>query len=340
MWIFDFLKWQFIDVIRWENPENYLIVKKFQRNLDEIKDTTNLIVDPWYGAIFVHNGKIEAIQTESWKWELQTDNIPFITALKSWKRLWESNDKSSIYFIKTTEILNLKWWTKNPVKYMDAKYNFPVKLRAFWNFSLKISDIEKFWVNYVWTRSEVTIDEINDIVVDRLLQQITNFMASSSYSYIDIDAKRVDIAKNLEWQVNSEIEILWLNITDFRIEDTNFDEETEELIKKVSIQSANAKAINELWNINQKAMDNYSKTKTLDALQDASNNEWAIWGMVWTMVGINMGNMMNTNQTTSSISNSSDDIEVKLSKIKSMLDKNLITQEEFDIKKKEILSNI
>jgi membrane protease subunit (stomatin/prohibitin family) len=55
MGIFDFIKGQFIDVIRWENPENYLIVKKFERSLDEIKDTTNLIVEPGYAAIFIHN---------------------------------------------------------------------------------------------------------------------------------------------------------------------------------------------------------------------------------------------------------------------------------------------
>lgn len=292
MWMFDFLKWQFVDVIRWENPENYLLVKKFERNLDEIKDNTNLIVDPGYGAIFVHNGKIEAIQTEWWKWELTTENIPFITALKSWKRLWESNDKASVYFVKTTEILNQKWGTKNPVKYIDAKYGFPVKLRAFWNLTLKISDIENFWINYIWTRSEVTVDEINWVVVDRLLQQITSVLASDAYSYVDIDAKRVEIAKKLETQVNAEIEILGLNITDFRIEDTNFDEETEKLIMKVSEQTANKRAMNELSDVNDKAMENYTKTKQLDIMQDAANNEWAVWGMVWTVVWMNIWNQI------------------------------------------------
>jgi membrane protease subunit (stomatin/prohibitin family) len=54
-----------------------------------------------------------------------------------------------VFFVKTTEILNQKWGTKNPVKYVDPVYNFPVKLRAFGNFSFKISDVEKFWNNYV-----------------------------------------------------------------------------------------------------------------------------------------------------------------------------------------------
>lgn len=337
MWMLDFLKGQFVDIIRLENPENYLLVKKFSRNLDEIKNTTNLIVDPWYGAIFVHNWKIEAIQTEGWKWELSTENIPFLTAIKSWKSLGESNDKASIYFVKTTEILNQKWWTKNPIKYIDPKYSFPVKLRAFWNLTFKISDIEKFWVNYIGTKSEVTIDEINNTIVDRLLQQITSVFANDWYSYVDIDGKRVEIAKKLEWLVNSEIEILWLTITDFRIEDTNFDEETEQLIMKVSSQTANVKAINETSDIDGKAMENYQKTKQLDIMQEAAWNNWAMWGMVWTMVWMNMWNMMNTN-TAQQIS--TDNPESKLEKLKSMLDKSLITQDEFNMKKKEILENM
>jgi hypothetical protein len=131
--------------------------------------------------------------------------------------------------------------------------------------------------------------------------------------------------------------VLWLTITDFRIEDTNFDEETEKLIMKVSTQTANAKAIDELSDINWKAMDNYAKTKNLDIMQDAANNEWALWGMVWTMVWMNMWNMMsswvNTNWNSSNH-------EEKLEKLKSMLDKNLITQEEYDTKKKEILETL
>ncbi len=338
MWMFDFLAGQFVDVIRWENPENYLLVKKFARNLDEIKDNTNLIVDPGYGAIFVHNGKIEAIQTEGGKWELTTTNVPFLTALKSWKSLWESNDKASVYFVKTTEILNQKWGTKNPVKYIDPKYSFPVKLRAFGNLTLKISDIEKFWVNYIGTRSEVTIDEIKEVVVDRLLQQITSVLASDSYSYVDIDAKRVEIAKKLESAVNAEIEILGLSITDFRIEDTNFDTETEKLIMKVSEQTANVRAMNELSDVNVKAMENYTKTKNLDIMQEAAGNDGALWGMVGTMVGMNMWNQMNAMNTNTS--NNWDDMESKLMKLKSMLDKDLITKEEYDVKKKEILGSL
>ena len=336
MWIFDFFKWQFVDVIRWENPENFLLVKKFQRNLDEIKDDTTLIIDPGYASIFIHNWIVEAIQTQNWSFKLSTANIPFITSLKSLKRLWESNDKAWVYFIKTTEILNQKWWTKNPVKYIDSNYNFPVKLRAFWNFSFQIFDLEKFWLNYIWTRNEVSIDEITEIIVDRLLQSITSVLATNWYSYTEIDAKRVEIAQKLNENINSEIESLWLKITDFRIEDTNFDEETESLISKISSQTANKKSINELHDINTSSINNYQKTRQLDVMQDAANNSWNSWDMIWTVMWMNLWNQILawTNK------NLDDDFDIKVQKLKTMLDNNLITSEEFEQKKNELLKNI
>jgi len=330
----DFFSWQFIDVITWKNPEEFLIVKKFDRPLDEIKDKSTLIVDPWYAAIFVHNGKIEAIQTTPWKWTLDTENVPFITSLKNILRWFKSTDKAAIYFIKTIEITNQKWGTKNPVKYIDPMYNFPIKLRAFWNFSFKISDVEHFWNNYVWTKSEVTVDEIKSLLVDRMLQFITDSFAELKLSYNDIDANRMEIAEKVLSKVNENIWNLWLQITDFRIEDTNFTEDTEELISKIAEQTANVHNINQLQNVDQKALQNYKTTKQLDIMEKAAENEWSTWSMMWTVVGMNLWNQVNQ---SSNNENNSSDIEIKLEKLKNLLDKWLITKEEYEEKKKELL---
>ena len=340
MWIMNFFSWQAIDVIRWENPESYLLVKKWDRPFDEIKNDATLIVDPGQTAIFVHNGKIEAIQTEWWKWNLETENVPFITAFKNILRAWESQDKSAVYFIKTTEILNQKWGTKNPVKYMDPTYNFPVKLRAFWNFSFKISDIEKFWISYIWTKAEVTIDEIKDIIVDRLLQYITDTFAESELSYNKIDANRVELATKISSKVNEALGNLWLEITDFRIEDTNFTDETEELIQKISSKTADVNAINQMWNVSASAMQNYTTTRQLDAMEKAAENEWAAGSMMWTMVGMNVWQTMWAGMTQVNNSNNAETPESKLEKIKNLLDKWLISQDDYESKKKEILDNL
>lgn len=341
MWIMNFFSWQAIDVIRWENPESYLLVKKWDRPFDEIKDGATLIVEPGQAAIFVHNGKIEAIQTEPGKWDLETANIPFITAFKNILKWGESPDKSSVFFIKTTEILNQKWGTKNPVKYMDPNYKFPVKLRSFGNFSFKISDIEKFWLGYVATRSEVTVDEISDIIVDRLLQYITDVFAESKLSYTEIDANRVELADKIKEKLNKQLGDLGLEITDFRIEDINFTEDTEELIQKISSKTADSQAINQMWNVSKEAMWNYATTRQLDAMEKAAENEWAAWSMMGTMVGMNVGQVMWTNMAWwNSTNNQEESVEIKLQKLKNLLDKWLISEDDYNKKKDDILGSL
>ncbi len=339
MGLLDFIKWQKIDVIRWENPEPFLLVKKFNRPLDEIKDDATLIVEPWYAAIFVHNGVVEAIEQEPGKWSLKTENKPFITSLKNILRGFESPDKAAVFFVKTTEILNQKWWTKNPVKYVDPQYSFPVKLRAFGNFSFKVVDIPKFWQNYVWTRSEVTVDEIRQIIVDRLLQYITDVFAEAKLSYNEIDANRVELANKIKEKLNEVLWDLGLQITDFRIEDINFTEDTEELIRKVAEQAANVKAMNQLKDIDSRAMQNYVTTKQLDVMEKAAQNEWTIWWAMWMVIGTNLGVNMAW-QMMSNANFKTDDVETKLAKLKELLDKGLISKEDYEKKKQEILNQI
>ena len=341
MWLMNFFSWQAIDVIRWENTESYLLVKKWDRPFDEIKNDATLIVEPWQAAIFVHNGKIEAIQTEPWRWNLETDNVPFITAFKNILRWWESQDKSSVFFIKITEILNQKWGTKNPIKYMDPVYNFPVKLRAFGNFSFKISDLENFWINYMWTKAEVTVDEIREVIVDRLLQYITDTFAEAKLSYNEIDANRVELAEKIKSKLNENLWNLGLELTDFRIEDTNFTEETEELIQKIASKTADVHAINQMWNVSASAMQNYTTTRQLDAMEKAAENEWAAGSMMWTMVGMNVWQTMWAGMTQVNTQTSWwDSLEVKLEKLKNLLDKWLISQEDYEAKKKDILNSL
>jgi len=334
----NFFSWQFIDVITWKNPEEFLLIKKFDRPLDEIKDKSTVIVNPWYAAIFIHNGKIEAIQTTPWKRTLDTENIPFITSLKNVLRWFESPDKAAIYFLKTIEIVNQKWWTKNPVKYIDPVYKFPIKLRSFWNISFKILNIEHFWNNYVWTKSEVTVDEVRNIIVDRMLQFVTDSFAELWLSYNDIDANRMEIADKVFKKINDNIWDLWLQITDFRIEDTNFTEDTEKLIAKIAEQTANVNSINQLQNVNKQAMQNYKTTKQLDAMEKAAENEWTAWAMIWSFVGMNMWNQVNTMWNTNEQQNNQEEnIEDKLTTLKNLLDKGFITKKEYEDKKKEIL---
>lgn len=330
---------QFIDIIRWDNPSQELLVKKWDQNLDEIKNKSSLVVDPGLAAIFIQNGKIEAIQSESGKWTLETANIPFLSSLKNFMSGFETHEKGQIYFLKTNEITNLKWGTPNAITYVDPVYDFPVELRTFGNFTFRITDIENFWVNYVANRDSVAINDIRAVVVDRIIGTISSILAKKSISYNEIDKHAVEISKELLEATKEDFSKLGLTLSDFRIEDTNFTEKTQGFIDKITSKGADVAAINKTKNIDAEAMTNYMKIEQLNIAGKAAESGGAMGDMMGAGMGMAMGAQM-ANTLGSSVQKIGESPEDKLLKVKGLLDKGLITQADFDAKKKDILSNM
>ncbi|MDQ7022480.1 MAG: SPFH domain-containing protein [Candidatus Gracilibacteria bacterium] len=344
MGLFDIFKDQTIDIIRWENPSTELLVWQWPQNFDEIKNNSSLILDPSMASIFIHNGKIESIQEESGKWSLETDNTPFLSSMKNIMSGFETHDKAQIYFVKTNKITNQKWGTPNSITYVDPIYDFPVELRAFGNFTFKISDLENFWVNYVANQSEVATDEIRMIIIDRIAQTIASLFAKKKVSYNEIDAFTVDIAKELLAETKDDFSKLGLELTDFRIEDINFTEKPQNFIDKITDKSADVAAIKKTGNIDNNSMNNYSKIEQLNAMNTAAAAGGSAGDMmgagIGMAMGMNMGNQMNNMGNNNTNQKQEDSLEDKLLKIKNLFDKGLIDESDYKKEKDEILSSM
>ena len=98
-----FLKDQFIDVIEFvdDSPEK-LLVSKFARKGDEIKQGARLVVRNGQAAVFVHRGIIADVFGPG-NYKLNTGNLPLLSALAALPTLFNSAIKSDLYFINTTQ---------------------------------------------------------------------------------------------------------------------------------------------------------------------------------------------------------------------------------------------
>ncbi|NLM17016.1 MAG: SPFH domain-containing protein [Candidatus Riflebacteria bacterium] len=274
-----FFRNQMRSVIEWTNPSKEVLIWQWDGTNDELKNSSKLIVNPGQLAIFVYEGDIKAIHDYPGVFELRTSNIPFWTTLTKFMQGFESEHKARIYFVQTLTFTNLKWGTKTPVKYNDPVYKFPVGMRAFGNFSFKISKVREFFTNFAGIKSQVYVDDIRTVINDRIMQNMTTVFAKAGYSYAEIDSHRMDLAKALSEQVAPEFLTLGFEMQDFRIESTDFDEQTQERINKISDKIADVHSINAMSGINAGAMDAYAKTEQLEALKMAAKNEGGMAGL-------------------------------------------------------------
>jgi membrane protease subunit (stomatin/prohibitin family) len=329
---------QLRSVIEWKNPSPDAIFEIWSSEKDEIKNASKLLINPGQGCIFVYEGKVEAVYTTEGLVELKTANIPFWTTLTKVMQGFQSEHKVGIYFFKKNQLVDLNWGTSSVIKYEDPKYKFPVGLRAFGNFSIQIEKAEWFVQNISGVKNLFTSEELRQMMSSRFLQPLTDCFAQMKFSYAEIDSHRSEIAASLVKNLGPEFSKLGFNLTDFRIEGTSFDDDTMKRINRIADMTAEAQAA-------QAAGLNYAQLQQLEAMKEAAKNPGGGAGIgMGAGIGFGFGQQMagmmgNINQSSSPVANP-DDPTVKLKKIKELFDQGLITSEEFEAKKKDILSKI
>lgn len=333
MALIDGIKRQLRSVIEWTNPDPGVLLMQWTENGDEIKNASKLIVGPGQGCIFVYQGQVKAIIEEQCLINLETDNVPFWTTIKKFMQFFESEHKVGIYFYKKTKILDQKWGTTSPIKYQDPKYHFPVGLKAYGNYSYQIADADDFFVNIVGSYNEIRIDEFRKIISARIINPISDYLAECQYSFADIDASREEIARGIAIKLAIVFRKLGFSIGDFRIEGTDFDEDTLRRINRIADLTAEAQAA-------QAVGLDYARVQQLDAMREAARNEGGGAGMGMGLgAGVGLGQSMaqSLTATATPIVSDNNPAMAKLTQLKQMFEANLITEAEYNAKKQDIL---
>jgi len=282
----DGLRRQLRSVIEWRNPPDNVIFEQWTENGDEIKRASKLLVNPGQGCIFVYEGRVRAMLVKPGMTTLDTANIPFWTTVKKFMQFFESDHKVGLYFFRYTKFLDQKWGTKALIKYEDPKYNFPVRLRAFGNYSFRIIDPRNFFVNVLSTSASYDTTQFREMMNNRILQPITDYLATARFSYAEIDANREEISAEILQRTSPIFSKLGFALTDFRIEGTTFDDDTNKRINRIADIMAESQAATA-------AGLDYAGLQQLEALREAARNEGGAAGIgMGVGAGMGFGQMM------------------------------------------------
>ncbi|MDR2281659.1 MAG: SPFH domain-containing protein [Sphingobacterium sp.] len=334
MGLFNFFKKQVATVIEWQPQAPGLLIWKYPAVTDEIKNASKLIVAPGQGCILVYEGKItDVIDTEG-VYNIRTDNHPFITSLLKVAQLFESEHKMGLYFYRKAEVINQGWGTSSPIKYMDEYYKIPIQLSAFGNFSYRLGDVSSFFTNYVGSQDSYSTEAFREAVQTRFQQGLISCFAEEKLPYTKIDAEIGRLSGIMKSRLVADFEAFGIILRDFRIEGNSFDEETQGRIGKIADITADSHAASE-------GGLSYVELEKLRALRDAAKNEGGLAGAgVGLGAGMSLGKVFSDSIDQVTQPTAGVDPMEQLRKLKLLLDENIITQEEFEQKKKEFLDKL
>lgn len=339
----------FIDRIKFDAVDNNLLVWKYPS--ESITVGCQLIVNQSQEAILVKGGKALDIFGPGTH-TLSTGNIPLLNKLINLPFGGETPFTAEVWFVNKTAIRDLKWGTLAPIPLIDPKYNYPVSVRAFGRWGLRVSDTRSLIVQLVGTEQYKNSAEIEEYfegeIVQRLSNELSNYLVKEKVSVFEVNSKLNELSKFVENDVSNEFERFGIEIVNFNVERISIPDD-----EKLKIQDVLGKRM-EIDQISQASVgSSYVTMRSLDVLEKAAQNEGGAAGSMLAgglglgmglgagvPLGQNIGQSLSVNQSPQAQSANSGSITDKLKQLKELLDLELISQADFEEKKRDLLKGL
>ncbi len=229
MGFFDKLRGELIDVIEWSNQEPHVLVWKFPRYNNEIKNGAQLIVRPGQQAIFVHEGQVADV-LDPGRYELDTNNIPVLSTLMGWKHGFQSPFKCDVFFVATRQATDLKWGTPNPIPLRDPDFG-TIRIRAFGSYTLKVIDPKPLLEEMAGSQEQFDFSAVDTLLRSLIVQSFSEHVAESNIAAFDLAANYSEVAEGTRTRVCEKIDDEFgLEITQLMVVNVSFPEQVEKAI--------------------------------------------------------------------------------------------------------------
>ena len=332
MALMDFIKKQFIDVIHWTEDGDGILAYRFPMQDFEIQYGGQLTVRESQRAVFVDEGKIADVFAPG-RYKLTTQTLPLLTNLKNWDKLFQSPFKSDVYFYSTRLQLNQKWGTANPITIRDKEFG-AVRMRAFGIYSYKIADPKTFYLNISGTREIYTIADLEGQLRNTIVSSITDLFGESGIAFLDMAASQDELGTRLKAKVAPMFQQYGLALDRFQVENVSLPEE----LQKILDQRIGIGVVGD--------MGRYTQYQTAQSIPIAAANEGGAAGIgAGVGAGVAIGQTMasgiaSATQAAKPAAAAATDVTSAIEKLHELMTKGILTQEEFDAKKTELLKKL
>ncbi len=238
---------QFANVVEWEEYRDDIIFWKWTNR--EIKKDSKLIIKPGQDAIFLYNGAVEGIFTESGNYTIDSQIIPFLSTLKGFKFGFNSGLRAEVLFVNTKEF-TCNWGTSSPIRLQAPGLPGGLPVRSNGKFSFKVDDYNVLIEKVAGVKQQFTVDDIRDRIRGILDGLLMKWITKVGGDVFNLMANSVDIAKGIKEDLDMELLGIGLTITDFRISEFTYPEN----IQKRADQAAEYSMLGDMNKFQQVSM--------------------------------------------------------------------------------------
>ena len=335
MGLMDFVKKQFIDILEWTESDDGTLAWRFPMAGNEIQYGGSLTVRESQMAVFVNEGKVADVFGPG-RYTLSTSTLPVLTYLKNWDKLFQSPFKSDVYFFSTRQQVDQRWGTTQPVTIRDKDFG-AVRLRGFGNYSYRIADAKLFHTEISGTRERYTVTDLDGQLRALMLQHISDAVAASGIAFLDLAANQVEFANQLQLATAPAFEKLGLKLESVTLQNVSLPEDLQKILdQKIGMGMVGP----DMGKFMQ-----YQTAQSMPKLAEGAGHGGVAGDAMGLGAGMALGQVMAQQlgqglQGAAAAGVKPDEVMATIEKLGDLKAKGLLTPEEFDAKKSELLKKL
>jgi membrane protease subunit (stomatin/prohibitin family) len=316
----------------------------------EIQNGATLTVRESQMAVFVNEGKIADVFGPG-NFTLTTRTLPLLTNLKNWDKLFDSPFKSDVVFFSTRLQTGRKWGTPQAITIRDADFDM-IRVRAFGMYSYKIADPKKFYTEISGTREIYTRDDIEEQLRGIMMATIASSLGGGKVPFLDMAANQDLMAKTVKEDLNQAFAQYGLGLDQFNVASLNLPDELQKALDERI--SAGMKG-----GMSASKMAGYTQFQVASSIPLAAQNEGGLAGLgAGLSSGMAFGQIMANGLAQAATgaappaaapaaaapaaapAPAQESVEDRLTKLKGLLDRGLISAGDYDSAKTELLKKL
>lgn len=355
------------ELLIWRQPE------------EDFNTNSTLIVMPGEEAIFIKGGTIEQV-FENGTYKLSTENYPFISRLRNMFSGGVSTFNCVVYFVRKADSAEIIWGTDSPIQVRDKVWGVRTDARARGAYKVRIENpaifLGKLIGNNVFYQTQAELNKyFQNEFQGKIKSAVSKYLNNLQQELIGIDAYLEEISKEVEPYIDEVLKDYGLKCVKFTLSGLDIDVSKYDEIDASQIELI---ARTRGFQGDKAGLDilgqDWGRVQGVNVLRDLANNPGA-GGVAAAGAGMGMGigaagafgsiaqqvftpatgGMPQQGQFVPPQSGGrfvqkpaeseqpkepqQDPMEV-LGKLKKLLDAGLITSEEYEAKKKEVLSRM
>lgn len=263
-----------IDVVKFNGlaSRDWIVYKHYA---EDLSTATQLIVGEGQVAAFIKGGQLCDLFGPG-TYTLSTNNIPILSKLINLPFGGKTPFSAEIYYINAATKLDVNWGTSDPIQLVDPKYQIRLRIRAFGQIGLKISDYGVFVKELIGSmnKSEVVnydsvMEYFKGIIVTKVKSCIAQIIIEEHISALEITAKLDSISEKLAERISPDFARFGLKLVNFFIKSVNFPDEDFEKINNILADKAAFEIMGD---------SRYSTMRSFDVYEGAANNQNGVAG--------------------------------------------------------------